>query len=301
MLKKYLTYINENKSSDTLYHLVDIQKIFYILKNNILKSYYFSNISTTRDKMLNGYVGDSPTTLFKLELDGKKLSQKYKIKPFSYKSKTNIYFDESEEQIQTNKISDVFKYVNKIILIKKRVEALKNSGWFNTDGGVVRGRIERYSLPKILKEIVTLINKKGFDLYVQEGSVIKKDSEYINSILNYPIEKIHHGYIYYTKEEKEEPVYSKNLNKNLNVVKTIYHPIDVKNETIKGDVVVGYKYNNLWLIKDRIQPENDILFEFDYVYQPENIIKQDEEYFLVKQAKLNMIDAKIPKNKNISV
>ena len=44
--------IFESKNIQNLYHIVDIDKLYYILDNNEIKSYKFSNISTTRNKMM---------------------------------------------------------------------------------------------------------------------------------------------------------------------------------------------------------------------------------------------------------
>jgi hypothetical protein len=86
MLRNFYSFLNEYKNIGSLYHIIDIEKIFYILKHNKISSKYFSNISTTRDKMMGEYLGDSSTSVFKLELDGGALSNKYKMRPFSYKT-----------------------------------------------------------------------------------------------------------------------------------------------------------------------------------------------------------------------
>jgi hypothetical protein len=65
--------IRESKIDNKLYHIIDFEKLFYILNNNKIKSYKFSFISTTRNVNMVGYVGDSPTSIFKLELDWNEL------------------------------------------------------------------------------------------------------------------------------------------------------------------------------------------------------------------------------------
>jgi hypothetical protein len=125
-LSKFQTF-NESKSVGVLYHIIDFEKLKYIIENNHLKSFKAGNsggISTTRNKMMQGYLGDNSTSFFKLELDGEKLSHKYKIRPMAYVSATNVRFQEYEELIVTNHkpLSDVDKYINKLIISKDRIK-----------------------------------------------------------------------------------------------------------------------------------------------------------------------------------
>ena len=54
-MKNYLNFINETKLYQNLYHIIDFEKLNFILDNNCIKNYNFQYISTTRDKMLNNY------------------------------------------------------------------------------------------------------------------------------------------------------------------------------------------------------------------------------------------------------
>lgn len=291
MIERYNNFLLERIYDGELYHVVDIEKLLYILNNNEIKSYKFPLISTTRNKFLNGYLGDSPISIFKLELNGKKLTSKYDSKPFTYVSNTNVRFDEEdEEQIQTNKIENVFDYIDKIILLKSRVDNLLDSGWFTTDGGNFGGK--RMNLPTLLKYIIKLLKRKGFELYVQEGKEIKKDDKYIDSILNYSIKKINHGYAYYFRGSEE--VYDEKW--KLNIYREKIYPLDNRNKEIK-DLVIGYDYDDLWLSKEYLKPtdkkEDFDLYVFDFKYELEDIISETDKEVHVKTAYLSNISSKI--------
>lgn len=291
MIQSYNNFLLERIYDGNLYHVVDIEKLLYILNNNEIKSYKFSLISTTRNKFLNGYIGDSPISIFKLELDGKKLTTIYDSKPFTYISNTKIEFtEEDEEQIQTNKIENVFEYIDKVILLKSRVNNLLDSGWFTTDGGHFGNT--RMNLPQILKFVIKVIKKKGLELYVQDGKEIKKDNAYIESILNYPIKQINHGYAYYFRGSVEE--YNVKWKINTHIEKT--YPLDSRNKEIE-ELVIGHDYNNLWISKDKLKPndkmDNFKLYIFDFKYELENIVSETENEVLVKTAHLSNISPDI--------
>lgn len=286
-MKTYEQFIFEAKSISTLYHVLSIESLFFVLDNNMIKSKDFSFISTTRSKMMNNYVGDTSTSIFKIELDGDKLSNKYKISPFTYKSATNIHFtEEHEEQIKTQKISNISTYIKRVILIKKRVENLKKSGWFNSDGGNFNGQDR--NIPELLKEVIEKLKKMGFELYVQEGTVIKKDDNYIDSLMNYQIKKIHHGFTCYLRGfiEGERRGYKVMIDKTI--------PCDKRNSEI--EIVVGYDFDNIWLSKDKninvksIEiPEDFKLFMFDFVYDLNDVIEENEKEVHVKKGRLKNI------------
>lgn len=201
MKKVYPKKIFEAKNHGKLYHILDFRKLKYVFENNHFKPYKAANgsyISFTRNKMMNSYLGDNATSFFKLEVDGEKLSNNYKIKPFSYISATNVRFQEWEEIVKTNKkglITDIDKYVTKLIIIKGKIDKLMKvqpgsrgdtpSDYFTT------ASTPNGTMPEMFKYVV---ENSPFDIYVQEGSVIKKDDEYIQSILNYDLHKVEFKY-----------------------------------------------------------------------------------------------------------
>ena len=227
---KYIKLFLESKNLGNLYHIVDIEKLNYILDNNKIVSYKAGDgkISLTRNKMMTGYLGDNSSSVFKLEIDGDKLSHKYRIKPYRYKTMNAGYLDEYEEQVQTNKITNIFNYTNKIIVDKKRVLNLmyifdKLSDWFTSEG------TRHGNFPTILKEIKYKANSKGLELYVQDGSIIKKDDEWIDYIINFPIKKIEKRYFIV-------------LRKRINIGRYRYQDslVDFNNNIIIKDIVIGY-------------------------------------------------------------
>jgi len=125
LITNFINFVNENKNYQNLYHILDYNKLNFVFDTNSIKSFNFSNISLTRNKMMNSYLGASPLSIFKIEIDAIKLSNKYKIEPFSFKTVYGERFQEYEERVKTNKITNIFYYINKIILIKNEVEKLK--------------------------------------------------------------------------------------------------------------------------------------------------------------------------------
>lgn len=179
----------ERKNYTTLYHIVDYNKLKFILDNNVIKSKAFAYISLTREKMMNSYLGAQPTTFFKLEIDGNLLTTKYKIVPFSYKADNGSHFEEFEEQVRTHSIENAFKYIKKVIIIKSAIDRMLKShkeittlGYFTTDG-TINGTIV-----DIIKTIKAKCDEKNIPLYVQIGSVIKQDNEYIDSLINFKLQ-----------------------------------------------------------------------------------------------------------------
>lgn len=191
ILMNYKVFENYN---NILYHVLDTKKFKYVMETNSIKSYLAGNgrISLTRDKMFNSYIGDSPLSILKLEIDGSRLKQKYRIKPFSYKANNGSRFDEREEQVQTNLIKPVFPYITKVILIKRNIDRLIKKRYSEDDVSdyITSVGTRNGTINDIVKEIKSLTESHGFELYVQDGSVITKNDEYIDSLINHPIEHI---------------------------------------------------------------------------------------------------------------
>jgi len=287
-----MKYLLEFKNIGPLYHIIDMEKLKFIIENDFLKpKHFFGGISTTRNKMMNGYTGDSPVSIFKLELNSQKLSNNYKITPISdttteidsYGYRKTVHFNEFEERIITNKIYHISKYINKLIIIKKRIENLKNTGWFTSDGGFFDGK--RLTIPDFFKEY---IQNCKLPIYIQDNTIIKKDDKWVNSIINYPIKKINHGYIYYKKEYKKHPKIEHGL-------KDYYIPLDNNNNEIT-DVVVGYKYKNLYLYTNKQKINSNDYYMFDFEYETSDIIKKNNNYIKIKIAKLRNVKRYFNKN-----
>jgi len=223
------TNITEGVNYGNLYHIIDNNKFKFIIDNDKLSPYIASNsgkISFTRNKMMNSYLGDAPTSFLKLEIDASKLSNNYKISPFRYKSHNNGHFDEWEEM--TNPIKNISRYVTKLIINKNKIENLKKSVRFEnnlSDYFTTKGTING-TIPSMMKYI---IDNSPYPVYVQDGSVIKKDDVYIQSLINFELKKVefryelvYRGYVYIKnkKGSRDSVLYS-------------------NGEHVIGDLVVG--------------------------------------------------------------
>ncbi len=293
---KYLKCF-EYKQRGNLYHIFDLKKCHHILKTNSIESYKFLNISTTREKTLNSYLGDSPISIFKLELDGDKLSNKYKIKPYAYPSteigvngeRTPIRLEEFEEVILSNQIKNIDQYVKKFIIIKSRVERMKNTGWFDSDGGYFEDEdLKRITLPDFLKKNLTKIKELFGDIYIQDGVKIIKDDKWLDSIINHPIKQINHGYCIYWRGYKKNPQFKYGIVDDI-------QPLDIKNKII-DQLVIGWDYDNLHLYKSNIfenlpkARNNYDLYLFDFEYETKDIINETDDIIYVKNGYLCNID-----------
>ena len=264
---KYIKLFLESKNLGNLYHIVDIEKLNYILDNNKIVSYKAGDgkISLTRNKMMTGYLGDNSSSVFKLEIDGDKLSHKYRIKPYRYKTMNAGYLDEYEEQVQTNKITNIFNYTNKIIVDKKRVLNLmyifdKLSDWFTSEG------TRHGNFPNVLKTIKEKTNQVGLELYVQDGSIIKKDDKWIDSIINFPIKNIEKRYFIV-------------LRKRIEIGRHRYQDslIDFDNNIIIKNLVVGY---NIEIDPDKIKGIELKSFEESKKFKFDEDDEDSKHYFL---------------------
>ena len=185
----------EGKNIGKLYHILDYEKLLFVLKTNTLQSYKAGggNISFTRNKSMNGYLGDNPTSFIKLEIDGNKLSNNYKIRPYSYTNAFGEHFEEYEEQVRSNKIDNIFNYVDKVIIIKGRLDfLLKSKIWREEDPSDYVTTIgTRYgNIRDMIKNIKNKLQRYDKELYVQEHSVIKIDNDYINHLEIHPIKEV---------------------------------------------------------------------------------------------------------------
>jgi hypothetical protein len=97
-LIEILNEITEGKQVGNLYHFTPLKQIIPILSNRYLIPNSENQISTSvRANMDPDIIFDNKTNLARLTLDGDKISNKYKIRPFSYEE-----HDEGEEQIVVN-------------------------------------------------------------------------------------------------------------------------------------------------------------------------------------------------------
>ena len=165
-VKKFQEFINEAKEVGILYHLLNFENLIYVADNNILEGFAFKGVSFTRNKMMNWYAGSGSSLFCKFEIDGNKLSENYKTIPKQYKTGSGLQLEEFEEYV-SKKITNVFKYVNKLIFIKERENDLNYI-------------FEDKKLWKNVKKALNIINiKYNIPFYVQEGSKITKDDKFL--------------------------------------------------------------------------------------------------------------------------
>lgn len=105
--------LSEAKQVGLLYHAMDKDKLDNMLRYDSLGD----RNSFSRNKMYDYVVGRDKEYIYQLELDGDKLSNKYKIRPRN--DGQGWVYDEYEEYIK-DKITNVGKYITKIIIIQQK-------------------------------------------------------------------------------------------------------------------------------------------------------------------------------------
>jgi hypothetical protein len=148
--------ILEGKQVGIVYHLVGVPQLVTILDKKAITSNNFNNISTTRSKMTNWYLGGPPVIIGKFELDGDKISDRFKVVPFQDVSLTGVKFSgERESTIQSRKLP--IKYATKFILIKSNID--KDLQYIDIPW--LKDTLARVKIP----------------IYIQVGTRIKKDDK----------------------------------------------------------------------------------------------------------------------------
>ena len=127
-LIEILNEINEAKQVGDIYHFTGIKDmdgnryLMKILNSGYLKPNEDNQISTTRNKKVDIYpfYGHYPDYLARLNFDGDKISNKYKIRPFLFEPQGRPAYKEKsefEEQIVTNgKNFPIYPYLKKVDL-----------------------------------------------------------------------------------------------------------------------------------------------------------------------------------------
>lgn len=119
--------LKEEVKGKYLYHLMNFEKMKFVIETNSLKSWnFFNGISTTRNPNMNSYTGEGSMVVFKLKLDWNKLDKEFGTESFNYKSSTGITFEEDEELIKTTKIPNIKNYIIEIVVLKDKLKKLKS-------------------------------------------------------------------------------------------------------------------------------------------------------------------------------
>jgi len=109
---KLLDILKEAKQVGILYHFTDIEGLLGILKTNELwaSETNADHVSLTRNKQ--GWHVGTLDNAFRISLDGNKISNKYKIRPYSWWGNDRGTGDtESEEAVLTDKITNIRDYI----------------------------------------------------------------------------------------------------------------------------------------------------------------------------------------------
>jgi len=120
------TRIFEAKQVGVLYHFTSSGNLERILKDDILrKSHKFMGVSFTRDKNLyetGSYFKAKERNIdTRIAIDGDRLSQKYKIRPFNFPGGSRFSDPESEEMVNTD-IPNIRDYILSVDFIKSKLD-----------------------------------------------------------------------------------------------------------------------------------------------------------------------------------
>jgi len=132
---KLIDLLNEGKQVGTLYHFTTLRGATGILTSGKIKINEDGVISTTRDKNLNtaefDTEGDPDENIVRIDLDGNKISNNYKIQPYSFGhiGKENLEF---EEQIVTGKEGLPIKYITNIKIMVNNEDEYSYKKYFNS-------------------------------------------------------------------------------------------------------------------------------------------------------------------------
>jgi hypothetical protein len=123
---KLIDILREAKQVGILYHFTDDEGLRGILESNELwaSETNADHVSLTRDK--NGWHVGTRDNIFRISLDGNKISNKYKVQPYAWSDLDRGIGDtESEEAIITDKITNIRNYIIEITLDKKGYDVMK--------------------------------------------------------------------------------------------------------------------------------------------------------------------------------
>lgn len=176
--KNFLTQdpqlVMEGKQVGILYHFTDLYSLKDIIKDNKLNKMYSKYVSFTRDKnfwkeggqhnIIRSISGNSSV---RLSIDGDKLSDNYKIKPYSFYRSSNLKIDslgdvEAEERVEGS-IDNLDKYVISYDVILDKLN----------------GSVIKYL--EILEELLKEKNKLRF-IYKDKQITLDDWNEYLNSL-----------------------------------------------------------------------------------------------------------------------
>lgn|SRR5574344_571969 len=197
----YLRVLNEEKPVGFLYHIFSFDQFYEIVKEDkIAPKYGFGDISFTRDKYRQQYLGEEAGACFKIEVDGTLLSNNYRIVPTSdprmtITKKTNPTWGREEiidfnnandemEEVVSKPIVQAHKYITKFIVISSKwkiYEDFLKPGtsdykWRKKEGEqyIFYGDSRKY----YPNTIADMVRSAPVSWYVQNGNLIYRDDNF---------------------------------------------------------------------------------------------------------------------------
>lgn len=193
---KYVKYYESKYNSNVrLYHILDFTKLKYVYETNSITSYKFQNISTTRNKLMFSYLGASAQSFIKLELDANKLSSKYKIETYQYKTNNSGFLKENEERIITRKIPNIDKYITSIIIDWNYIKSLLHSKIYHRPIAILTTESRYGNINTICEFLLKYTKELNVPLLFQVGTIISERSDLIDIMLNYKLYEPKYTYL----------------------------------------------------------------------------------------------------------
>lgn len=257
--KQFIQVLNEARQRGTLYHVLSSESLLRSLQCDCIAGHHYPKISLTRSKRLQRYLGSRPTAVWKLILDGDKLTNHYRIKPTQFYTKEITYnqeylkkpLPEFEEEVQAKKISNLSRYLKGIVLMRHQIDNVLSDNSYNDDPhqsipwfSHYKNQDAKSTIPGVLKH---LMEDYDYPIYVQsESGVIKKDDEYLNFIVNHPVQVINQAVMFYYTTYLKEPDIKKllpEINFEVNSYEMegmrVMLPFDERNPILRYPIVLG--------------------------------------------------------------
>ena len=169
---KFLDILKEAKQVGTLYHYTPILSLLKILKSNTLGDESlgkYSTVSLTRDKNFHKRTKIIPSES-RIVIDGDKLSNNYKIKPYQWNaahfqgkpaSKSGEIEDQMEEEVQ-GAIKNINQYIDRIDIFELELDPLPFDEYFTSEAsgilGIPEDEITTQDIINFIKKYVSKVN-----------------------------------------------------------------------------------------------------------------------------------------------
>ena len=146
---RLIDLLNEGKQVGTLYHFTTLRGATGILASGKININEDGVISATRDKNLNtaefDTEGDPDENIVRIDLDGNKISNNYKIQPYSFGhiGKENLEF---EEQIIIGKEGLPIKYITNIKIMVNNEDEYSYKKYFNSLTQIIQDKNIPYEI-----------------------------------------------------------------------------------------------------------------------------------------------------------